>query len=63
MMVMMRQKQDNFKRQQYLTFSVLFICVPLKINSSAHQTEITMYQPFLKADSKELDRLVKEAVK
>ena len=60
--VMMRQKKDEFKRQEHRTFIEWFNAVPSKITRSGHQTKIKMYENhFYKADWKELDRLVEAA--
>ena len=60
--VMMRQKENRFKRQEHRTFIDWFISVPAKITRSGHQIELKLYEHhFYKADWQELDKLIEAA--
>ncbi len=60
--VMMRQRKNEFKRQEHSTFIDWFIAVPAKITISGHQIELKMYEHhFNKADWEELDQLFEVA--
>ncbi len=60
--VMMRQKKNKFKQQEYRSFIDWFISVPAKITRSGRQIELKMYENHFYRDAwEELDRLIEAA--
>jgi len=58
----MRQRKNEFKKQEHCSFIDWFIAVPAKIIKSGHQTEIKIYEyNFYKVEWEELDILFEAA--